>query len=82
MNPTTCDECRAQMPTGSLLNKLRCADCRQVQFEQSFDLVLKVSLIAVGAALGWLFAQRSADAFQCSSIQNHSSRTQDQELVA
>jgi hypothetical protein len=53
----TCDECRAQMCTDSLLNELRCADCRHIQSEKTRAFVGKLSLVLFGGLLGYLLAR-------------------------
>ncbi len=40
-----CRECRAEMCTDGLLSKLRCAECRQIEFERFSNIVFKAGLI-------------------------------------
>ena len=54
-----CRRCRAKMGTDELLSKLRCAECRHIQFAQLFDVALHASLIAIGSLFTWLFVRRS-----------------------
>jgi hypothetical protein len=54
----TCDECRAQMCTDDLLSNLRCAECRQLKFEQFFDAGIKAAIFTVGSVCAWLLLRR------------------------
>jgi hypothetical protein len=54
-----CDSCRAQMCTDELLSNLRCAECRQIEFDRLFEVVLRTSLIAIGNLFAWLLARHS-----------------------
>jgi len=54
-----CDRCRAQMCTDELLSNLRCAECRQIEFDRFFEVVLRTSLIAIGSLFAWLLARHS-----------------------
>jgi hypothetical protein len=47
------------MCTDDLLNKLRCAECRQIQFDRLSEIVLRASLLVVGSLFGWLLVRRS-----------------------
>lgn len=49
-----CSRCRAQMCTDDLLSKLRCAECRQVEFDRIFELCVRTSLLALGVTFVWL----------------------------
>ena len=51
----TCNSCRARMCTDGVLSKLRCAECRQIEFERFYDVAAKLSLIALGGVLAWYF---------------------------
>jgi hypothetical protein len=62
MGHITCDKCREQMCTDNLLSNLRCAECRQIKFEQSYEFALKASLFALGGMLGWLLGHHSDSA--------------------
>ena len=42
---TNCRDCRAEMCTDGLLSKLRCAECRQIEFERFSNVVFKAGLI-------------------------------------
>ena len=55
----TCDECRVQMWADDLLNNLRCAECRQIKFEQFYDVGLRVALLAFGGVCVWLLLRRA-----------------------
>lgn len=51
-----CDQCRAEMSTDGLLSKLRCAECRQIRFDQFCDVALKTGMaISVGYLVIGLF---------------------------
>ena len=54
----TCDECRAQMCTDDLLSNLRCAECRQIKFEQFFDVGIKAVIFTLGSVCAWLLLRR------------------------
>ena len=53
-----CESCRAQMATDALLNKLRCADCRQIKFDQLFDAGVKAAFFTLGGIFAWLVLRR------------------------
>ena len=53
---SACDRCREGMSTSPLLNRLRCADCRQITLQQLADLAFKAALIAIGGLIGWYVA--------------------------
>ena len=55
----TCETCREQMCTDSLLTKLRCAECRQIKFEQISKAVFHASLVVLGGIFGWLLTRGS-----------------------
>jgi hypothetical protein len=54
-----CDRCRAQMCTDDLLNNLRCAECRQIEFDRLFEVLFRTSLIALGSLFAWLLVRHS-----------------------
>src|ERR1700726_4478599 len=54
-----CDRCRAQMCTEGLLSNLRCAECRQIEFDRFFEVLLRTSLIAIASLFAWLLARHS-----------------------
>ena len=54
-----CDRCRAQMCTDGLLSNLRCAECRQIEFDRFFEVLLRTSLIALGSLFAWLLVRHS-----------------------
>jgi hypothetical protein len=54
----TCDECRAQMCTDDLLNNLRCAECRQIKFDQFIYVGIKVAIFTVGSMCAWFLLRR------------------------
>ena len=45
------------MSTNALLNRLRCADCRQITLQQLGNFAFKASLIAIGGLIGWYVAR-------------------------
>jgi hypothetical protein len=55
----TCEECRRRMCTDDLLSNLRCAECRQINFEPFYRLIAKAALVAVSGIFGWLLARNS-----------------------
>lgn len=55
----TCVECREQMCTDVVLNRLRCADCRHIKFEELYRFVLNLSLMAIAGFVAWLFTRDS-----------------------
>jgi hypothetical protein len=57
----TCGECRQRMSSDDLLNRLRCANCRQIKFDQFYDFTLMILLIASAEFIGWLMFSRSHD---------------------
>jgi hypothetical protein len=54
-----CDRCRALMCTDALLSNLRCAECRQIEFDRFFEVLLRTSLIALGSLFAWLLVRHS-----------------------
>jgi predicted Zn finger-like uncharacterized protein len=64
----TCKKCRKTFKiSGSpsradeLLNRLRCANCRQVTNERFYDVTFAVMLIASMQFLNWLLFHRSTE---------------------
>ena len=56
-NPVvTCKECRAAMVTEPLLNKLRCADCRNLRWAVFRKRAVRGSLIATVGLMVFLLA--------------------------
>jgi hypothetical protein len=49
-----CHACRAEMCTERLLSQARCAECRQIRFEQLCDATLKIALITLSSVLLWV----------------------------
>jgi hypothetical protein len=63
-----CELCREGMATGGLLNKLRCAECRQLTFKHNCDVALNVGLaVGLGALLLCLFARAGSNGLSLSS---------------
>jgi hypothetical protein len=55
-----CRECRGEMCTDGLLSKLRCADCRQIEFERLCKVALKAGLLlSVGGLVVSLLTRRA-----------------------
>lgn len=54
-----CDRCRSQMCTDDLLSKLRCAECRQFEFDRLFEVALRASPLALGGLFAWLLVHRA-----------------------
>jgi hypothetical protein len=57
-----CRACRAEMCTEGLLSKLRCAECRQIRFEQFRDATLKAGVITLSGVFVWFLVSRSDEA--------------------
>jgi hypothetical protein len=57
----TCSECRERMCTDGVLNRVRCANCRQVKFEQFYDLTFALVFLASAQFISWLISNRSKD---------------------
>jgi hypothetical protein len=55
----TCKQCRQQMCTDDLLNNLRCAECRQIQFERFYRVAARAALVALSGIFGWLLGHDS-----------------------
>jgi hypothetical protein len=55
----TCSECRARMCTDGVLNRLRCAHCRHVKFDQFYDLTFALAFLASTTFISWLISYRS-----------------------
>jgi hypothetical protein len=47
------------MCTDDLLSNLRCAECRQIEFDRIFEVLLPTSLVALGSLLAWLLVRHS-----------------------
>jgi hypothetical protein len=47
------------MCTDDLLSKLRCAECRQFEFDRLFEVALRASLLALGGLFAWLLVHRA-----------------------
>jgi prophage antirepressor-like protein len=62
-----CHACRAEMCTEGLLSKLRCAECRQIKFEQICDATLKVALITLSGVFVWFLVSRLDEAHRARS---------------
>jgi len=73
---TNCRECRAEMCTDGLLSKLRCAECRQIEFERFSNVVFKAGLIlSVGyLVLNLLTARSDAPAESPAARRIHTNR--------
>jgi hypothetical protein len=54
-----CDCCRARMCTDELLSNLRCAECRQIELDRLFELLLRTTLFALGSLFTWLLVRHS-----------------------
>ena len=57
----TCSECRERMCTDGVLNRVRCANCRQVKFEQFYDLTFALVFLDSAQFISWLISNRSKD---------------------
>lgn len=49
------------MCTDELLTRLRCAECRQLKFEQFYDVAFVTLLIALTEAFTWMLWRRPQD---------------------
>jgi hypothetical protein len=47
------------MCTDDLLSNLRCADCRQIQFERFYRFAAKAALVALSGVFSWMLARTS-----------------------
>jgi hypothetical protein len=56
-----CRQCRAGMCTDGLLSELRCAECRQIEFERFCSVALKAGLILSVTCLAVSLLTRRAD---------------------
>ena len=56
-----CRACRAAMCTDGLLSELRCAECRQIEFERFCSVALKAGLILSIGLLAISMLTRIAD---------------------
>ena len=54
---SACDLCREGMSTSALLNRLRCADCRQITLQKLGNIGFKASLVAIGTLIGWFLTR-------------------------
>jgi hypothetical protein len=63
-----CRDCRAAMCTEGLLSKLRCADCRQIEFERFRAVALKAGLIVTIGCLAVNLLVRSSDLVECDPL--------------
>ena len=53
-----CEICRSKMSTEGLLNKLRCAECRQLSCEKMCGMILKITCaVCFGSALFCLISR-------------------------
>jgi hypothetical protein len=47
------------MCTDDLLSNLRCAECRQIEFDRFFEVLFQASLVALGSLFAWLLVRHS-----------------------
>ena len=47
------------MCTDGLLNKLRCAECRQIKLDKFLDASIKAALIILGGVVFWKLLRRA-----------------------